>query len=121
MVTPDIITFDELTNGIESETSDNKFKTCAEFLMTALNDWPTTDLIEPKDLLDELQTEINKPLTFDNLDSYLKRPTFQDSWKMESLTSLCEMFDFDRNNSIDKSITLETIIIKLTNHYRVGK
>src|SRR5947207_3208181 len=110
----DIITFDELTNVIESETSDSKFKTCAKFLISALNDWPTIDLQEPKDLLDELHAEVNNPLTFENLDFYLKGLTILDAWKMESVASLREMFDFDRNNSVDKTITLETIIAKLT-------
>ena len=115
------MTFDELTNGIESETNDSKFKTCADFLISALNDWPTTDLEEPKDLLDELRTEVQAPLTYENLEHYLRRLTIRDAWKMEAVTSLLEMFDFDRTKSFDNTITLDTIISRLTNYYREVK
>jgi hypothetical protein len=124
MTTTEIITSDELTDKIESLTADNKFKTCGEFLLKAINDWPTMNLEEPKDLLDELKNEIKKPLTFDNLKMYsagLKIDTSGKAWKMESVTSLLEMFDFDRNNTIDKEVTLDKIIERLTSHLRLGK
>ena len=72
MSIPEIITFDELTDEIELETTDNEFIICAEFLRSAINDWPTFNLQKPKDLLDELKNEINKLLTFDNLNTYSK-------------------------------------------------
>lgn len=124
MTTTEIITFDELTDKIESVTTDGKFKTCGEFLLTAINDWPTMNLEEPKDLLDELKKEIKKPLTFDNLKKYsdgLKIDISGNAWKMESVTSLLEMFDFDRKNTFDKEVTLDKIIERLTNHFRVEK
>ena len=63
MRTTEIITFDELTDKIESLMADDKFRTCGEFLLTAINDWPTMNLKEPKDLMDELKNEIKKSLT----------------------------------------------------------
>ena len=124
MTTPEIITADELTDKIESLAADNKFKTCGEFLLTAINDWPTMNLEEPKDLLDELKNEIERPLTFDNLEKYsdgLKIDISGNAWKMESVASLLEMFDFDRNNTFDKEVTSDKIIERLTNHLRVEK
>jgi hypothetical protein len=121
METSEVITFGELDNGIELESDDSKFKTCAKLLIAALNDWPTLGLQEPSDLLNELRDDVNKPLTFDNLHSYLRRLTIQDAWKMEAVASLLEMFDFDRDKSIDKTMTLETIIKKLTDHYRAER
>ncbi len=124
MTTTEIITSDELTDKIESLTANNKFKTCGEFLLTAINDWPTTNLEEPKDLLDELKNEVKRPLTFDNLKIYsdgLKIDISGNAWKMESVTSLLEMFDFDRNNTFDKEVTLDKLIERLTKHFRVEK
>jgi hypothetical protein len=55
MTTTEIISFNELTDKIESVRPDDKFRTCGESLLTALNDWPTMGLKEPKDLLTELK------------------------------------------------------------------
>jgi hypothetical protein len=120
-MTPELITFEELTDRIDSVTTDNRFRTCGQFLLAAINDWPTMNLEEPSDLLGELKNEIKLPLTFDNLRSYsrrLKTGISGNAWKMESVTSLLEMFDFDRNNTIDKEATLDEIIQRLTNHFR---
>jgi len=119
-----IITLDELTDKIELEKTDSKFRVCAEFLLSALNDWPTMGLEEPKDLLDELTNDVSRPLTYENLNSYqngLRISVSGNAWKMESVTSLLEMFDFDRQGNFDKTATLETIIEKLTEHYRAEK
>ncbi len=124
MTTPEIITVDELTDKIESLAADNKFKTCGELLLTAIDDWPTMNLEQPKDLLDELRNEIKRPLTFDNLKKYsdgLKIDISGNAWKMDAVTSLLEMFDFDRNNTFDKEVTLDKIIEILINHLRVEK
>ncbi|PIV50511.1 MAG: hypothetical protein COS19_03975 [Flavobacteriaceae bacterium CG02_land_8_20_14_3_00_34_13] len=112
------ISYDELFNAIENDLTENKFKTSAEFLMSAVTDWPTLNLQEPKDLIAELKSEIKEKLTFDNLEGYLKnlKPN-TDAWKMEAVTALLEMFDFDRINN-DRSIDLEIIVDKLTQHYR---
>ena len=58
-------------------------------------------------------------LNFDNLKSYVEQlnPN-NDAWKMEAVTALLEMFDFDRKGINDKSVSLETIVDKLTHHYR---
>ncbi len=124
MTTTEIITFNELTDKIESLTTDDKFKTCGEFLLTAINDWPTKNLKEPKDLLDELKNEVKRPLTFDNLKSYsngLEIDISGNAWKKESVNSLLEMFDFDRNNTLDTNVTLDKIVDGLTNHFKVEK
>lgn len=124
MRTSEIITFDDLTDKIESVATDDKFRTLGKSLLTALNDWPTPDLKDPKDLLEKLKNEVRKPLTFDNLKSYsdgLEIDISGNAWKMESVTSLLEMFDFDRTNTFDKQVTLDGIVAKLTNHLTVEK
>ena len=113
------ISYDELFNAIENDTTENNFKTSAEFLMSAVTDWPTLNLQEPQNLIAELKNEIKKKLNFDNIESYLKnlRAT-NDAWKIEAVSALLEMFDFDRKCNNDKSIDLEIIVEKLTQHYR---
>lgn len=113
------MSYDELLNAIENDLTENTFKTSAEFLKSAVTDWPKLNLQEPKDLIAELKNEISGKLTFDNLESYLKNlnPN-NDAWKMETVSALLEMFDFDRKDINDKSITLELLVDKLTQHYR---
>lgn len=117
--TLEILTYNELSNGVTNEIEVSKFKIAAEFLMSALNDWPTRNLQEPKDLILELKSKLKKPLTFNNLDSYLEslNPSI-DAWKMEALSALLEMFDLDRRKIFDKTIELEVIFDRLTQHYR---
>ena len=117
--TLEILTYDELSNVVTNEIAVSNFKTAAEFLMSALNDWPTLNLQEPKDLILELKNTLKRPLTFSNLDSYLKKLNpATDAWKMEALSSLLEMFDFERRNIFDRTIELEAIVDRLTQHYR---
>ena len=117
--TYNFISFDELFNAIENDSTENNFKTSAAFLISAVTDWPKLNLQEPKDLIAELKLEIKEKLNFDNLKSYVEQlnPN-NDAWKMEAVTALLEMFDFDRKGINDKSISLETIVDKLTHHYR---
>jgi hypothetical protein len=117
--TYNFISFDELFNAIENDSTENNFKTSAAFLISAVTDWPKLNLQEPKDLIAELKLEIKEKLNFDNLKSYLEQlnPN-NDAWKMEAVTALLEMFDFDRKGINDKSVSLETIVDKLTHHYR---
>lgn len=113
-----IISADKLFDAIENDPTDNNFKTAAEFLNSALTDWPTFNLKEPTDLLAELKKEVQGKLTYANLDNYIKRlDVGADAWKMEAVSSLLEMFDFERKNVFDKNIELEKIIDKISRHY----
>jgi hypothetical protein len=115
----DFLSFDELQNAIENDVTDNNFKTAADFLLSAVTDYPTFNLKEPTDLVAALRQSINNKLTFDNLDNYLKTlSSNKDAWIIEAVTSLLKMFDFERKNTFDKSIELDTIIRQLTKHYR---
>lgn len=117
--TDELIDYEELQNAIENNIIDDNYKTCAEFLLSAVTDYPKLNLREPTELITELGKEIKGTLTYDNLDNYSKllNPNI-DGWKMETVSSLLEMFDFNRNCKFDKNIELETIIRDLTKHYR---
>ena len=115
----EIITDEELVDAIYNDPSDNNFKAAAELLYSACTDWPTLNLSEPADLLKELKVEVKGNLTYDNLDSYNKRLNVAyEAWKGEAVCSLLEMFDFERKKLFDKTIELESIIDKITRHYR---
>lgn len=113
------LSYDELQNAIDTDETASNFKTAADFLSSAVTDYPTFNLKELTDLVAALRQVINDKLTFDNLNNYLKfLSPDKDAWTMEAINSLLEMFDFDRKNTFDKTIELETIIRQLTNHYR---
>jgi hypothetical protein len=57
MTATEIITSSELNNKIALLPEGNKFKTCGDFLISAINDWPTLNLEEPKDFLEELRSK----------------------------------------------------------------
>lgn len=115
----DLISYDELHSATENDLNENKFKTSAEFLISAITDWPTFNLQEPKDLIAELNNEIKGKLNFENIEHYLKGlNTNNDLWKIEAATALLKMFDLEPEAKYDNSIDLEIIIEKLTQHYR---
>jgi hypothetical protein len=118
----DFLTYKELIDAFENDNTDNYFKTATGFLINAVSFWPVMQIHETKDLVLELKQEIHEELTFENLDNYLKQlcPT-ETLWKMDALTALLELFDFDRNSHFDKNIELDEIIIKISKHYRKEK
>lgn len=113
------LSYDELFDAIENDLSDNKFKALAQLLMSAVTDWHALNLREPKNLIIELKKEINNKLTFDSIEGYLKKlkPSHH-AWKMEAISALLEMFDFERKNLFDMNIELPEIIERVTQHYR---
>lgn len=114
----EIVSYTELTTWLDTTQDDSEFRMCAELLVRAINDWPTTDLTDIAEFLAALKDEMNKPLTLENLNAYLNKLEFKtegDSWKMESIASLLEMFNAHLS---DRTITLETILHNLTQHCR---
>lgn len=113
------LTHTELVEATGNDKSESNYKIAADFLLNAVTDWPAYNLKEPVDLVKALRNEIKSKLTFDNLNDYLKRlnPS-QEGWRMEAVSSLLEMFDFERKNIPDKEVELEMIIKNVTDHYR---
>ncbi len=109
----DIISFEDLYDGVEQDASDSKIKIAAHALLTAINDWPITNLSQPKELLLTLTTEIGDPLTHKKVETYSKTLSINNSiWKMEATSSLLEMFEYDNTK------TLAEIINDITIHYK---
>ena len=112
----DIISFEELYDGVEQDATDSKIKTAAQSLLTAINDWPILNLSEPKELLLALTNEIGVPLTHKKVETYSKTLNINNStWKMEATSSILEMFEYDNTKTLDE------IINDITIHYKVTK
>jgi len=119
MAHEEFISHNDLLDAIESDPSDNHFKTAAQFLMRAITDWPTPNLQEPKDFIGQLKNEINQKLTLENLREYYKTLAPKTgAWKLEALSSLYQVFDLSTKDNLDKAATLDEIIVRLTQHYR---
>ena len=111
------ISYNKLFDFIDNDTAENNFKINADFLYSAMTDWPT-GIEDTESLLYQLKKEVDGKLTHGNLDNYLKRLNLnRDSWKAEAVSSLLETFDFERKNLFDKNIELEIIVDKITRHY----
>jgi hypothetical protein len=111
------LSYAELQNAIDDDRTDNHYKIAGEHLLTALKDWPT-GIKEPDELIKILKKEIKRALNFSNLADYSDSLSFtHDSWKKEAISSLLAIFDFERTETFDKNILLETIIERLTQHY----
>lgn len=116
----DFLSYDELLYAIENDGTDNHYKTASDFLLSAVTDYPIFNIKEPTELVVALRQRVNNKLTYDNLYNYLiSLNPDRDAWTMEAITSLLEMFDFDRKNAFDHSVELQTIIRQLTQHYRL--
>ena len=112
----EIISNSELSDAIEIDNSDNKIKARAELLLSSITDYPTLNLKEPIDFLNELKNEIGYPLTYELIDNYEKKLTFDNgdnTWKKEALSSVLEMFYWD------KTKTLEELIREISIHYKL--
>ena len=107
----DVISADELYDQLERDVSNNKYKTAAEFLLEAINDWPAPYLSEPRDFLVDLADKIGPPLTVERIEKYSKTLAVSNSWKAEAISVLLKVFDYD------KTKTLENIILEITEYY----
>lgn len=108
------MTSEELIYLIENKATERNIRAVAENLLEAINDWPIVNLKEPNELISELKKEINNRLTFENINGYLKTLSPEkDSWKMESLSSILEIFHIERHENVDVEIELEKLLERI--------
>jgi len=109
-----IISYEQLITAVENDMQESDIKVAASFLIDALNDWPTFNLFEPKELIIELRNDVRGKLNLENLKLHLNELDFgkeNNSHKAESLAALIELFD------LDNKMELEALIHKITLHY----
>jgi len=111
----ELISNSELSDAIENDNSESRIKESAEILLTSIKDYPTFNLTEPIDFLNELKNELGSPLTYELIGNYEKKLTLDisdNAWKKEALSSLLEMFYWD------KTKTLDELIKDISTHYK---
>jgi len=110
-----MITFEELINVIENDATEGNVKYIAENLLEAINDWPKENLNEPSELILELKKQIIGKLTFENIIRFKKTLNVEkDTWKIESLSSVLEIFRIESGENVDAEIELELILERIT-------
>lgn len=74
------ITLTELIDVLESDPTDNNYKSAVDNLLEAFTDWPTEN-IEVSEMIPELKKEVQDKLTFDNISRFLKTLNpIKDAW-----------------------------------------
>jgi hypothetical protein len=111
-----MITSEELINLIENDVTESSAKHIAENILEAINDWPTENLSEPSELISELKRQINEKLTRENIEEFVRTLNVEkDSWKIESLSYILEIFDLERSENVDGKMELEMIMERIAN------
>jgi hypothetical protein len=111
-----MITSEELINLIENDVTESSAKHIAENILEAINDWPTENLSEPSELISELKRQINGKLTRENIEEFVRTLNVEkDSWKIESLSYILEIFDLERSENVDGKMELEMIMERIAN------
>lgn len=113
-----MISTEELIIALENNSSESDLKSVLENLLEAINDWPTS-LSEPSELVSELKLQIKAKLTVSNIKSFKQSLKDEnEGWKIESLSSLLNIFDIACNENIDEELEFEVLLEKLTNHLK---
>ena len=102
----------ELENITEDLSKDERVRVAAQFLLDALNDWPTLNLSESVDLVAELKMHTKDKLNHNTLTKLSNSLTLS-PWKMEAISTLLQLFNCERNGIVDKEVDLETLIQRL--------
>jgi len=114
----EMINTEELIDALDNDATEADLKFAAESLLEAISDWPTS-LSEPSELVSELKLQINAKLTVKNIERFLKALRVEkDSWKMESLSSILNIFEIDRNENVDGEVELEVLLERITNRLK---
>lgn len=88
----------EQLEALRETSSDDSTRKICSFLLIAICDWPTLNLEQPEDYLNELEKVIVPPINSWNTVQYMNnlQPAL-DAWKLESLHSLFEMLNYSES------------------------
>lgn len=113
-----MLTTEELIDALDNDATEADLKYAVESLLEAISDWPTS-LSEPSELVSELKLQINAKLTIKNIERFLKTLRVEkDAWKMESLSSILNIFEIERNENVDGEVELEVLLERITNRLK---
>ena len=106
MIESEDITFDDLQEAIDGDTSNDRIKDLAELFLSAMKDWPTADQIRLAEFVKELKDYYGNPLTSNKIENK-KRDLINenDIWRSAAGSSIVEMIDisarFEKEGDFD--------------------
>lgn len=111
-----IINIDQLEIALGKDVLKHTLNDIANLLVNAMNDWPTTDLINIGNYLMEVKQIYGYPITIEQIrKTELDLSIAGNSWKGESISSIVDLIKL--SNSIGIGTDLETIVQVLINFY----
>jgi hypothetical protein len=87
----------ELTDAVELDEKNSTTKRAAELLITAMHDWPTSNLSDVFEFLREFKNDYGNHLTMDDL----KRKIMPEAWKEEAKQPVIEMLQLNASQEFD--------------------
>lgn len=102
--------FTDLLEVADDESRPLSDRRVARALASAINDWPTVDLISLEEFVLELRQEVAAPLSMGNIRSKCNSYSlYRDAWKAESLENLLTAW-----GTAEMNVLLEDLIKPVT-------
>jgi hypothetical protein len=101
-------TLSKLEEFANDDSQPSATRRIAGSLASAINDWPTFELVSLDAYLLELRREVGDVLTWANVRAKLDSYTFEDAWKAESLCGLLNAWDIP-----DREVVLDELVIRI--------
>jgi len=112
----DFINLSQLTDLVDQDKSNHILKTIAELFLLAANDWPTQNLDDISQFVNELKNYFGTPLTKEKISGKVFSIEDGNAWRHEAGSSLVELLELAEANY--KQISLDETIIEILNYYR---
>jgi len=83
----------QLIDLVNNDPNDHPLKKMGLLFATAMNDWPTQDLTNINEFVQELRYYFGTPLTKESILTKTTSLSDKDAWRKESASSLSELLD----------------------------
>ena len=111
------MTFDDLQEAIDRDTSNDKIKDLAALFLNAMNDWPTFDQERLTEFVKELKGFYGDPLRLNEIDNKNRDLMNEDDvWRMVAGSSIAEMIDMSAR--FEKEDNFDNIFERLIDYYQ---
>ena len=110
------LTIIQLAELVEQDKDNHALKHIAELFLQAANDWPTQNLDDISQFVNELKNYFGTPLTKDKISGKVFSIEDGNAWRHEAGSSLVELLELAEANY--KQISLDETIIEILNYYR---
>jgi hypothetical protein len=105
-----IETFSELEHLVDLDTTDHVIRDLTYMFLSAMNDWPTTNLTNIQEFVHSVENYFGSPLTIDKISK--KRFNVNHAWQLEAGASLTELIETSQKfcNQADFRLIVDSII-----------